>query len=609
MCGIAGYVDWRPEQRVDPHVLQKMTETLRLRGPDATGTWTHDHVGLGHGRLAVIDPAGGLQPMTTTLGDRPVTIVYNGMVYNFRELRSDLAGRGHVFHTGCDTEVILRAYVEWGQECVRRLRGMFAFAVWDGRTQELLLARDRFGTKPLYYAHTETGLVFGSERKTLLAHDAVQPRLTLEGVAELFVMAPMTTPGHGVLDGIVEVLPGTTVRYRRQGLERHRYWSLPAQPHTDDLDQTSRRIREHLERVIDEQLVSDVPLAALLSGGVDSSALCAVAAQQLRTSVAEPLSTFAVDYELAAGDVTSASSAFHRDADAPFAWMAARHIDSRHRPLAASTDDLLSAQQATVKAMDGPSYGPIMASLQWMFSQIRPSATTVLSGEGADEAFGSYAWFADPADYDHDGFPWHRTYRNLVPLLRDDVRHAIDPERYVEERYEAALDDIAVLPGEDGHARRLRQASGLTNAFYLRFLQDRLDRTSAQGLEVRVPFLDHEFFTYAANIPWAMKHRYGTEKWVLRAAVADLLPEAVVWRRKSGYPAAQTASYQAALWNGLRTIVADAHSPVLQFVDPVRVNRMLDQNAGPLKDWTALLHASYLLDLDLWLRLARVETV
>ncbi|MEU0877060.1 asparagine synthase-related protein [Lentzea sp. NPDC005914] len=255
MCGITGWVDFGHDLTIRHDVLAAMTATLLPRGPDAGGLWTSEHAALGNRRLAVLDPANGTQPMSAG----HVTITYNGEVFNFQELRADLRGRGHRFTTGTDTEVVLRGYLEWGLGVAERLNGMFAFALWDGRAQRLVLVRDRLGVKPLYYYPTGNGVLFGSEPKAVFAHPGTRREIDADGLRELFTH----TPGHTVYKGLHEVRPGTILTADRTGTREHFYWRLETAPHLDDAEETAKEIRRLRQDIVARQLVADVPIGRL----------------------------------------------------------------------------------------------------------------------------------------------------------------------------------------------------------------------------------------------------------------------------------------------------------------------------------------------------------
>src|ERR1043165_8396533 len=292
MCGITGWVDWHRDLGGQRAMVARMTGTMACRGPDDQGLWVSGHAAIGHRRLAVIALVGGVQPMTTGPAGSRTVLTYSGEVYNYLELRNQLRGLGHRFVTDSDTEVVLRSYVQWGADCVERFNGMFAFAVWDEARQRLVLARDPLGVKPLYYHVCPEGVLFGSEPKALLANPLFEPALDAEGIAELFAMFGGRTPGHGVLSGLDEVRPGWTVTIDRDGVRPRRYWQLYSESHVDDRATAVATVRQTLAAAVRRQLVADVPVCVLASGGLDSSVVAALASEARGAD----LTTFSVDY-------------------------------------------------------------------------------------------------------------------------------------------------------------------------------------------------------------------------------------------------------------------------------------------------------------------------
>ena len=322
MCGIAGWVSYDRDLTSRRKTIEAMTKTMERRGPDAGGLWIDRHVGLGHRRLAIIDLAGGVQPMQDEAeGRTTASLVYTGEVYNFVELRDELKQLGHAFKTRSDTEVVLRGYLQWGDQVAERLNGMFAFAIWDARTEELLLIRDRMGVKPLFYYPTPDGVLFGSEPKAILAHPEVKPCVTAEGLREVLVLAK--TPESTVYAGMHEVRPGQIVRVNRNGLTTRRYWALAARKHEDDLPRTIITVRELLKDIVQRQIVSDVPLCSLLSGGLDSSSVTAMAHRAMAKQGGR-LRSFSVDF--ADHGVAFVSGEFHKSSDTPFVRDFVKHV-------------------------------------------------------------------------------------------------------------------------------------------------------------------------------------------------------------------------------------------------------------------------------------------
>ena len=608
MCGITGWIDWERDLTQEGAVLQAMTKTLACRGPDDEGTWLSVHAAIGHRRLAIIDIAGGSQPMVASPRGRPesdshgadvAVLTYAGELYNYRELRVELTGRGHRFHTQSDTEVLLRSYLEWGPACVHRFNGMFSFAIWDEERQELLLARDRLGIKPLYYYAYQGGLVFGSEPKALLAHPDFRAELDEEGLGELFAMFGSRTPGMGVLRGLEEVRPGWIVRVRKEGVFPVRYWNLVAREHADDRRNTIATVRHLLEDTVERQLVSDVPLCALVSGGIDSSALAALATRSLAERDLGPLATFSVDFRDSATDFVA--DAARPSLDAPYVRALVAHIGSKHTDVSLATPDLLDAQRNATLARDLPCLGDLDGSLYLLFAAIRGRTTVALSGESADEVFGGYNWFHDADAVGRHAFPWTGGGAGLGEVLSPALKQRVRPEEYLADRYSEALAELPHLPGETGTERRMREICYLALTRHLPMLLDRKDRMSmAVGVEVRVPFCDHRLVEYVWNVPWRMKALDGQPKGLLRAAVEDLLPESLGQRPKSVFPAPPDPLYDRTVRARARGLV-DSGSTVGDLLDPTRVRALADgTSARP--PWMQRLALAYLVELDYWLK-------
>lgn len=316
MCGITGIVNWNKFVREEKNTLQKMTDTLSLRGPDDTNLWFDTFVGFGHKRLAVVDLEGGKQPMQKKSYGNAYTIVYNGELYNTEELRKELQQRGHIFKTSSDTEVLLSAYIEWKEDCVDHLNGIYAFGIWDDVQQQLFMSRDRLGVKPLFYLEKAGMFLFGSEIKAILAHDKVEVEVDDDGLAEIFGLGPSRTPGHGIFKHIHELRPGHSMRFSKDGLKIWRYWNLESKEHTDSIEETIEKVRKLFVDAVERQLVADVPVSTFLSGGVDSSAITAIASEYFRREGRGTLTTFSIDYE--GNDQHFKASKFQPSSDKPF---------------------------------------------------------------------------------------------------------------------------------------------------------------------------------------------------------------------------------------------------------------------------------------------------
>jgi asparagine synthase (glutamine-hydrolysing) len=579
MCGIVGLVDFdrHPEQCAD--LVQAMTDTMSCRGPDAEGLWFGRWVGFGHRRLSVIDPEHGQQPMVAGHNGRMVAITFGGEVYNFRELRAELVSHGHRFRTECDTEVVLRGYLQWGAALVDRLNGMYAFGIWDTGAEELLLVRDRMGVKPLYYHPTRSGVLFGSEPKAILAHPTVPRRVDAAGLCEALDM--VKTPESAVFAGMREVRPGQLVRVGRAGVRTSRYWRLEAREHTDDLSATIATVRDLLADTVSRQLVSDVPLCTLLSGGLDSSAVTALAAQ------AGPVRSFSMDFDGAADSFTP--DAVRQALDAPFVRDLAEHVAVRHTEILLDSAELTTPEvrAAVLRGTDLPPafWGDMWPSLYLFFRAVRQQCTVALSGEAADELFGGYRWFRNQLAVRATTFPWLTSgsarYFGGRSLFDRGLLDKLDLDGYRADRYSEAIAEVPKLAGESEQGRRMREITYLNLTRFVQTLLDRKDRMSmAAGLEVRVPFCDHRLVEYVFNVPWAMKSFDGREKSLLRAAVTDLLPRSVVERVKTPYPATQDPGYESVLRADLAAVLRDGDAPVLPLLDVERARAVLDRPLG-----------------------------
>jgi len=607
MCGITGWVDWEKDLSSERSTLEAMTKTMEKRGPDAVGYWLSPRVAFGHRRLTVVDPEGGRQPMTRQHGGFSYTLIYNGELYNTEDIRRDLRARGWQFKGHSDTEVLLTAYMEWGRDCIHRLNGIFAFAVWDERRQALFLARDRLGVKPLFYAQRGSAFLFGSELKALLAHPAVRPVLKREGLAEIFVMGPARTPGHGVFHNVWEVRPGYHLTVTREGVKQEQYWQLESRPHLDDAETTAATVRQLLIDSIERQLVADVPVATLLSGGLDSSAITAIAANYLKNAGRGPLDTYSIDYQ--DNHLHFQANAYQPDEDAPYAQLVSDFLGTRHHRIVFDTPELVQALRTATFARDLPGMADVDASLYLFCREIKKETTVVLSGECADEMFGGYPWFHREEALNSTTFPWARATRERAHWLSPALKEWVRPEEYVAQRYQETLDEVPRLPGEDPLEARRREMFFLNLTWFMNTLLDRKDRMSMYAsLEARVPFCDHRLVEYVWNIPWEIKTHGGREKGILRKALEGILPDDVLYRKKSPYPKTHNPAYAEATRNWLLQVLDDPSSPLLQLVNVPVIRKIAQSDAeasgipffGQLMSTPQLF--AYLAQMDLWLR-------
>lgn len=617
MCGITGWVDFTKDLKKETRVIEAMTNTLSRRGPDGSGIWIDKHIALGHRRLAVIDPIGGAQPMEITKQSSRYSssaiITYNGEIYNFQELREELQTLGHQFKTKSDTEVLLCAYLQWKLDFVHQLNGIYALGIWDAVNEELILVRDRLGVKPLFYYSLSDGILFGSEPKAILANPLARACASREELCDALLF--LRTPGRVSFRGMHELKPGHLLRVRRGIIQEERYWRLEAKPHVDDIDTTINTIRHLLEDIVTRQMISDVPLCSLLSGGLDSSTVAAIAQRVRRKQRGENISTFVVDF-------VDHTKNFQADSirptpDVPYAREVADFIHSHHHTVVLDKRDLLDShvRETVLRAWDLPyNFGDLDVSLYLLFAAIRKHATVALSGEAADELFGGYLWFSDERAIQAETFPWLKlgAHRGLDPniLFQPWFVDKLQLSAYQNDLYQAALAEVSYLPDENSQERRLREISYLTLTRWLPILLDKKDRMSMTvGLEGRVPFCDHRLVEYVFNIPWAMKSSFVQEKGLLRAAVKDLLPESIIKRKKAAYPSIQDREYDRSLVLQLKLIMENKHSALHTFLSAEGINQLatktLNQN---LSEFERILVES-VVRLGGWITLYNVEIV
>jgi asparagine synthase (glutamine-hydrolysing) len=613
MAGIAGWVDFQRDLSLADDVVRRMTATLAHRGPDAEAIWSGPRAVLGHRRLAVVDPAGGTQPMVAEQDGRTLAVLaYNGELYNAAELRAELTGRGHTFRTRGDTEVVLRAYLQWHLDCARHLDGMFAFAVWDEVRQELVLVRDRMGIKPLYYRARGEGVLFASEPKAILAHPLVEPAVDDDGLREALGFAG--TPGITAFRGIRKMLPGHVVRIGAHGSSAHCYWRLTAQPHTEDEPTTLATVRDLLEQAVARRLVSDVPIGMLLSGGVDSSAVAALAAGHLPDG---QLTTCTVGFEIdaAGGEVDPQRGTI----DAPYARAVAEQFGTAHTQLVVANTDLTDpvVRRSMVAAQHDHPY-PVAETLLTMYllcRAVRPRTPVCLTGEWADDAFGAYLGDGIPDVVAGATLPWVAFAQRFTQpsglgtgLFDSDLLKQLDLPGYCADRYADIMAGVPELAGESAADVRMRRFSYINLTAWSELGTAMNDGVSmAAGVEWRSPYCDHRLMNYLFNVPWAMKTAGGERKHLLRAAVRDLLPEAVLTRPTSPFPVTHDPAYAGYLRRELTALLADPGAPVRPLLNVDAARRVADDPQSLARGWRARTNVEMVLQTNIWLDQYRIR--
>lgn len=607
MCGIAGWIDFNDDLEKYGDIIREMGDSIGHRGPDAKGEFYDIGCRLAHRRLSVIDPENGAQPMSYGR----YTIVYNGELYNTDELRRNLKRLGHTFDTSSDTEVLLKSYAEWGADCLEKLNGIYAFAVWDKQERKLFAARDRAGVKPFFYHLYDGGIVFASEIKALFRNPRVRPVIDCEGAASLMLLGPARKGGLGVFKGIEELHPGEYAVFDADGFGKKAYWQLTAVPHTETLAETQEHLGFLIKDSVERQLVSDVPLCTFLSGGLDSSLISAIAAKKYAES-GRRLSTYSIDYK--DNRKNFVASAFQPDEDAPWIVEMSEFIGSQHTNVIIDSPALEEALIPAMTARDLPGMADVDSSL-WLFcKEVKKKFTVAVSGECADEVLGGYPWYHRPELLFADGFPWARSTAQRAGLLKADIAAKISPYEYVKNAADETVKNMSVLDGESDTEKARRRMFMLNFYWFMQTLLDRKDRCSmAHGLEVRVPFCDHRIAEYAYNIPWEMKSLNGREKGLVRKIAEDHLPKDVAWRKKSPYPKTHNPSYAGLVFEHFRKLMSEKDCMLSNILEKAKIDDLIATEGKSFSEnWYGQLMTTpqmfaYLIQLEMWLRTYRPE--
>lgn len=574
MSGFVGWVDFKRDLTSQQDVLLAMTQTMQSRGPAGNGSWLSKHAGFGHRRSAASGEEGTMQVKSIDSAGYLVA-AHSGKISNIEDLRNELNLTSNPCLTGSVSEVLINAYLHWGNNFIERLRGSFAFALWDERNLQLLLGRDRMGVKPLYYFEFPGGFLYASEPKGIMANPLFTARLDYTAFP-ILLQPRLARSGETPLLGLSEVPAAHLIRYSKNGLSSRRYWRLTSAPHNDSQEKTAQHIRSLVEEIIGAELSKSHQTGAMLSGGIDSTCVAALTIKTLHKNQPDAvLNTYCIQFDNDSHHFKS--SELRPDIDAPFAEQAANFIGSKHQTITISATDIVDALPATRRARDLPAWGQFDASMYILFQEVGKNCKKVFTGEAADEIFGGYPYLFKPELINRGQFPWLADGPKLSDYLSREIRQYVDPMKDELDRYHELLSDVPKLPGEDTENARMRETLYLGMCGPLQVVLDRKDRMSAAaGLEVSVPFCDHKLLEYVWNIPWSMKTAGGL-KGLLKTTMADLLPKTTLDRKKSAYPHFQDPIYENGLVREATEIANDTSSPVYDFFNIVALKQLISE--------------------------------
>ena len=606
MCGFVGYMNLKKDLSKSRNIIEKMNKALINRGPDEQGYYIDKNIALGHRRLIVIDPEGGKQPMIEKFSYGNYVIVYNGQIYNTKELRKTLERNGFTFKSHSDTEVLLKSYIHFGNEVVNHLNGIFAFAIWNEHKKELFLARDHFGVKPLFYAIKKDTLIFASEIKGIFEYPNIEKILDNQGICELFGIGPAHTAGTTVFKNIYELKPAHFAIFNSSGFHCTRYWKLHSREHNDNLAQTTEKLKFLLNDAITRQLVSDVPLCTFLSGGLDSSIITKFASDYCKKEGLPPLDTYSIDY--VDNDKNFVKSDFQPNSDSYYVKLMSKRLHTNHHNVVIDTPELASYLEDAMIARDMPGMADIDSSLLLFCKNVKKEMTVSLTGECADEIFGGYPWFFREDALNSNTFPWSIAIDERQNLLNPVIDKKVNLKEYIDYRYNESLDEVEILDTDTEETKEKRKISHLTLNWFMQTLLDRSDRMAMyNGFELRVPFCDYRLAEYVWNIPWEMKALNGREKGLLRYACRDFLPNEIVDRKKSPYPKTHNPNYLAKVKSMLNDIMDKPNAPINNLLNRKYILDILNTDGKAFtRPWFGQLMTgpqlmAYLCQVNMWL--------
>lgn len=604
MCGIAGILSSDIDLRGEKFLVEKMGKTLKKRGPDAAGIYLTPEVALVHRRLSVIDVENGAQPMHFG----KYVIVYNGEIYNTDEVRNELEGFGYKFDTHCDTEVVLKAYDKWGNESVKKLNGIFAYAIYDKKENSLFACRDRIGVKPFFYNKTKNTFSFASKIDTLLCQPYVKSAVDEEGLYEIFMLGPAKTIGKAIFKDICELPPAFCLTYKNGEIKTYPYWKLEAKEFNENEETAAEHTYLLVKDSIERQLVSDVPLATFLSGGLDSSIISKIASDKYKES-GKTLDTYSVDYT--DNDKYFKKSLFQPNKDSDYIDVISSYIGSNHHNIVLNNVDVANALDEAVIERGVPGFVDIDSSLMLFCKEVKKDFTVCLSGECADEIFAGYPWYHKKEILFENVFPWARNTNIRQRILKNGFLS--DGEEYLQSAYKNTLKNISYLESDDKINKRMREMFVLNLNWFMQTLLARKDNMSmASSLEVRVPFCDYRLVEYAYNMPWNIKALDGREKGILRKAFENDLPKEIAWRKKSPYPKTHNPAYFARVKELLAIALTDKSTPLMDWIDIDNLYLLLRNPDSLPEPWYGQLMgipqiAAYIYQIYAWIKHYNVE--
>ncbi len=596
MCGFTGWYKKNHEKK-NIKIIKQMTKTLKYRGPDQKGFFIDKNILLGHRRLSIIDLKNGRQPYTYN----GYTIVYNGELYNTEDLKNKLKEK-YTFETTSDTEVLLKGYIEYKEKVLDMIEGIYAFAVY--KDDKIFLARDRVGVKPLFYTKIKNNFLFASEIKAILKNKIVKPIINKESLQELLSLSPSRIPGSGVFKNIKELRPGHYMIYENNKINIKRYWNIKEENIKDDYVTATKKVEKYLTDSIKRQMVSDVDIACLLSGGLDSSIITAIVSKNK-----EKLDTYSIDYE--DNEKYFQKTKFTVSQDNDFIRLMSKTFNTKHHYKVITQRTLAKYLKESVIARDLPGMADIDSSLLWFSKQIRKKHKVILSGECADEIFGGYPWFYREEIKNREYFPWLDSIDSRSKLLKKDLQEKLKLKEFMKIQYHNILKEVPITKNKK--EQQYKNLFYLNMTYFMPTLLERKDRMTMRGsVEARVPFADTKLIEYLWNLPWEYKYHNNQEKGILRDAYKNLLPQEITNRKKNPYPKTHNPKYTNIITKLLKKRLKNKNSILYKIFDKEKLNELIETKGesfespwfGQLMTGPQLL--AFLYQIDIWASIYKI---
>lgn len=591
MCAILG---WISKSKKNKKLFKEMLELMNDRGHDNTGYYFNSNAYLGHKRLAIIDIENGNQPMKYN----NYIIVYNGELYNTNKLKNDLISKGFTFDTNCDTEVVLKGYAYYKEKIMNKLEGIYAFGIYDKKKKILFLGRDRVGVKPLYYSKIKKDFIFSSTIKSILKSEIVKPILTKKELSEILALGPSKKVGSGIFKDIYELRPGHYLIYKNNRIKIRRYWKLKSKKCYDTFDEAKNKVNKLLTSAIERQMVSDREIATLLSGGLDSSIISAIVANKMNSK----LTTYSIDYE--DNNKYFKKNNFTVSEDNYYIQLMSKTFNTNHQYKSITQKEVVDLLEKTLYLRDYPGMTDIDSSLYWFSKEISKNHKVILSGECADEIFGGYPWFYRK-ELSND-FPWINNLDYRQKLINKNLK--INLKKVVKKEYKKTIKELSRKDRKD----KYKKLFYINITHFMTTLLDRKDRmTMGATIEARVPFADNKLIEYLWNLPFKYKYHNNTEKYLLREAFKNILPDEVLYRKKNPYPKTHHPYFKEELTKILKERLKNSNN-LQKIFNIEEINNLLNSNDDYEIPWFGQLMTkpqllAYLYQFDLWIEKYNIE--